>query len=414
MSVVRLLDNAEMEEYGRVALDSFPAMFSDLDEEQRKGWIERMKKTQREKRDVRYYGCFREGTLVGGMRLHDFKMTLHETQTLVGGMGNMCVDLLHRKEQVAKELMVFLHRHYRELGATLTILYPFRPDFYRGMGYGYGRKMNQYKFRPSDLPRGSKEHVYYMDDSDRKLLHACFNRYAHRTHGMIEKKERYFESLLKRYKVIGIKKDGRVSGFLAFGFKKLMADHMLLHDIEVHMLVYESHEALTGLLSFLRTQLDQVNRVVLNTQDDDFHFLLHDPRNGNPKIFYTSQETNVQGLGIMYRVINTRRLFEELEVHSFNDESLRLKLNIVDTFLPENDGNLVIHFDEGKPKLADEGVFDVEVTIGVEWFSSLIMGVVDFRKLWEYGLAEASDEGYVDQLDRLFLVHRKPVTIEEF
>ena len=42
------------------------------------------------------------------------------------------------------------------------------------------------------------------------------------------------------------------------------------------------------------------------------------------------------------------------------------------------------------------------------------MGVVDFGKLWRYGLAEVSDEGYVDQLDRLFWVQRKPVTIEEF
>jgi len=42
------------------------------------------------------------------------------------------------------------------------------------------------------------------------------------------------------------------------------------------------------------------------------------------------------------------------------------------------------------------------------------MEVVDFKKLWEYGLAEVSDAGYVDRLDRLFWVQRKPVTIEEF
>lgn len=414
MSVVRLLEDAEIEEYSRIALDAFPAMYSDLGEEQRKDWIERMKKMQREKGDVQYYGCFRDGKLVGGMRLHDFKMTLHETQTLVGGMGNMCVDLLHRREHAAKELIEFLHRHYRECGATMTTLYPFRPDFYRGMGYGYGRKMNQYRFRPSDLPLGSKEHVSYMDDSDRKLLHECFNRYAHPTHGMIEKKELHFERLLKRHKVIGYKKGGRVHGFLAFGFKKLMADHILLHDIEIHMLVYESREALMGLLCFLQSQLDQVNRVVLNTQDDDFHFLLHDPRNGNPKIFYTSQEVNVQGVGIMYRVIDNRRLFEELKEHNFNDENIRLKLNIADTFLPDNDGSLVVHFKDGRPRLVDGGPFDVELSMDVAWFSSLIMGVADLRKLWEYGLADVTDERYVDQLDRLFWAQRKPVTIEEF
>lgn len=78
----------------------------------------------------------------------------------------------------------------------------------------------------------------------------------------------------------------------------------------------------------------------------------------------------------------------------FNEESLKLKLNIADTFLPENDGSAR--------------------ALDVKWFSFLIMGVVDFGKLWECGLANVSDEGYVDQLNRLFWVQRKPVTNEEF
>ena len=154
--------------------------------------------------------------------------------------------------------------------------------------------------------------------------------------------------------------------------------------------------------------------LVLNTQDDDFHFMLFDLRNGNPNIFYTSQETNLQRVSIMYRVINSYNLLEALIEHDFNEENLRLKLNIVDTFPPENDKSPVIHILAGKPKLVDDGAFNVEVSIDVAWFSSLIMGVVDFKKLWEYGLAEVSDTGYVDQLDRLFWVQRKPVTIEEF
>ena len=52
--------------------------------------------------------------------------------------------------------------------------------------------------------------------------------------------------------------------------------------------------------------------------------------------------------------------------------------------------------------------------MNVEWFSSLVMGVVDFRKLWVYGLVKVSDESYVDTLDKLFHVARKPETIEEF
>jgi len=131
-------------------------------------------------------------------------------------------------------------------------------------------------------------------------------------------------------------------------------------------------------------------------------------------MFYTSQETNVQGVGIMYRVIDTRGIWDELAGHSFNGVSLRVKLTVRDSFVPENDGSVVVHFKDGKPEIVDGGGYDVEVKLDVAWFSSLIMGVVDFRKLWMMGLTEVSDEGYVDELDTLFWAQRRPVTIEEF
>ncbi len=414
MSEVRRIRDDEFEDYARITLDSYPAMFTDVSEERRKGWMERMKATQNMDDSVNYYGCYRGGEMVGGMRLHDFKMTLYESPILVGGVGNVCVDPLHRKMHVSKELMEYFHRHYRGRGAKLVALYPFKSDYYVKMGYGYGRKMNQYRFRPEDLPMGPRDNVSYLHESDVDALTACFNRYAHRTHGMIEKKRSYFERFINRFKVVGYREGGEVKGFVAFGYKKLMEDHELLQNLEIHTLIYETPEALRGLLGFLAVQLDQVDRVVLNTVDDDWHFVLRDPRDGVPHMFYTSQETNVQGVGIMYRVIDARGVWEELAGHSFNRVSLKAKLRVRDSFLPENDGAVVVHFKDGKPVVVDDGGYDVEVTLDVAWFSSLIMGVVDFRKLWMMGLAEVSDEGYVDKLDTLFHAQRRPVTIEEF
>jgi predicted acetyltransferase len=414
MSEVRLIRDDEFEDYARITLDSYPAMFTDVTEERRQGWIMRMKAAQRDDDSVNYYGCYRGGEMVGGMRLHDFKMTLYESPILVGGVGNVCVDLLRRKMHVSKELMEYFHRHYRGRGAKLVALYPFRSDYYMKMGYGYGRKMNQYRFRPEDLPRGSRENVSYLHESDVEALTACFNRYAHGTHGMIEKRRSYFERFVNRFKVVGYRDGGEVRGFVAFGYKKLMEDHVLHQNLEIHTLIFETPEALYGLLSFLGVQLDQVDRVVLNTMDDDLHFVSKDPRDGVPNMFYTSQETNVQGIGIMYRVIDTRGIWDELAGHIFNGVSLKTKLTVDDSFLPENDGAVVVHFTDGKPVVVEGGGYDVEITLDVAWFSSLIMGVVDFRNLWMMGLAEVSDEGYVDTLDTLFHAQRRPVTIEEF
>ncbi len=412
MSVVRLLSDGDFEEYVRMSLEAYPAMFTSFTDEQREGWVKRMQVQQSDKGAVQYAGCFRDGKLVGIMRLHSFEMNVHGTIVKAKGVGNVAVDLTRKKEQVSKEMMEFYHQWGLDDGASFAVLWPFRPDYYVKMGYGYGRKMNKYMFRPSDLPRGSKEGVRFMSTDDVDALHACFNDYVRGTHGMILKPRSFYERLFRRYKVVGYEKNGTIDGFIAFKFRKLREDHFLLQNIEVEYLIYNSREALGRLLAFLQTQLDQVERIEFTTMDDDLHFLAKDPRNGEPHIFFTSQESNVQGVGMMYRVLDKEGFIKELD-HDFNGVSLNVRFNVVDSFLPSNHGSLVVHFEGGKPVLGESG-YDVEVSLNVEWFSSLMMGVVDFRKLWLYGLVEVSDESYVDTLDKLFHLARKPETIEEF
>jgi predicted acetyltransferase len=114
----------------------------------------------------------------------------------------------------------------------------------------------------------------------------------------------------------------------------------------------------------------------------------------------------------MYRILNKELFFKRLAAHSFNGETIRVRFNVRDSLVPENDGSITIHFENGLPSISDG--YDVEITLNVEYLSSLLMGVVDFRKLWTYGLVQVSNEEYVDQLDKLFHVRKPPETIEEF
>ena len=412
MSFVKMLSDGDFEDYVRMSLEAYPAMFTDFSAEQSAGWIKRMKAQQGEMGAVQYVGCFRYGKLVGAMRMHSFEMNVHGEVIKAIGVGNMSVDLTRKKEHVAKEMMEYYHQWGLDNDASFAILWPFRPDFYVKMGYGYGRKMNKYMVRPDDLPRGSKEGVRFMNSDDIDALHACFNKYASETHGMVLKPKSFYERLFRRYKVVGYEEDGIIRGFVAFKFRKLKEDHFLLQNIQVEYLIYHDREGLGRLLAFLQTQLDQVERIEFITMDDDLHFLAKDPRNGEPHIFFTSQESNVQGVGMMYRILNKERFISELS-HDFNGVSLKVKFNVEDSLLPSNHGSIVVHFGGGKQVLG-ESSYDVEVSLNVEWFSSLIMGVVDFRKLWLYGLVEVSDESYMEKLDTLFHVAKKPETIEEF
>jgi hypothetical protein len=60
------------------------------------------------------------------------------------------------------------------------------------------------------------------------------------------------------------------------------------------------------------------------------------------------------------------------------------------------------------------GDYDVEVGLDVADFSALVMGTVRFRSLHDYGLAEISDPGAIDTLDRLFRTERKPICTTPF
>ena len=291
---------------------------------------------------------------------------------------------------------------------------PFRPDFYRRMGYGYGRKLNQYKIRPDDLPRGDKTGVDYLTPADAREATECYNRYARTTHGMVIKPEAAVTRLIQRNKVIGYRRGDRIEALAKIKFDKVRSDNSLLQNIIVNYLVYENPGALYAILTFLGSQLDQVDRLVFETSDDDLHFLPADPRDGEQSMYYTCWETNRQALGIMYRCLDTRNLLEALAGHDFNGESIRLKLTIKDSFLPENQGSTLIQFKGGEAKVLDRGRHDAEATMNVEWFSSLIMGVVDFRSLLTYGLATVSDPAHVEKLDRLFHSREKPTTKEEF
>jgi len=414
MSVVRLIEGDEYDEYVRQSLDAYPVMMENVTPETQKAWMENMRKAQAARGPLHYVGVFRGGKMVGGARYHDFEMNVHGAMVKAGGVANVFVDLLHKKEHVARDLMKDFHAHYRGEGAPIAALYPFRPDFYRKMGYGYGRKLNRYAIKPGDLSRGDKSHVDFLRPEDAAEATACYNRYARATHGMVTKPEANGARLIQRNKVIGYRSGAAIEALAKIHFDKVRVDNPLLQNITVNYLAYNTPEALRGVVAFLGSQLDQVDRIVFETQDDDLHFLPSDPRDGEQAMYYTNWETNRQAVGIMYRVLDTRRLFEALAAHDFNGQSLRLKLTIRDSFLPENEGSTLIQFKGGEAKLLDRGKHDVEAKMDVEWFSSLIMGVVEFRSLHNYGRVEVNDPSKVPALDALFHSREKPVTMEEF
>jgi hypothetical protein len=116
----------------------------------------------------------------------------------------------------------------------------------------------------------------------------------------------------------------------------------------------------------------------------------------------------------MYRAIDTPALFAALAGHDFGGQSLSLALELRDSFLPENDGETLLHFRDGLAELAPGAAPDVRLRLGVEHFSSLIMGAVGLDALRRYGLAEIDDPNYSGRVRRLFDSPAQPICLTAF
>jgi predicted acetyltransferase len=392
----------------------------------RERWI-----AQKADSSVHQYGAFRDGVLVGGMQLYDFTMTMGEIQVPVGGVGMVAVDLLHKKEHVARDLIAFFLDYYRARGAPLALLYPFRPDFYKQMGFGYGTRMNEYRVHPEALPDGgSKEHLVVLDTDDSDQLLDYYNTYQSRTHGMLRRSTfeiaRKFANPLTH--IVGYRRDGRLHGYLQYRFRSISDRNILLNNLEVIECLYDSPEVLSEMLTFLRSQADQIRTVVLWTQEDDFHYLLLDPRDGSdylmPHIYH---ESNTQGVGLMYRVLDTVTLLRLLDQsrNAFADDTCCLYIEVADSFLPENSGLVVAQFDHGHIQsvesatagaisMPDSAGKQISISLDIADFSSLVLGVVGFETLYHYGLVHISDTREVDLVHRLFQTPARPRCVTAF
>lgn len=412
----KLCSNEEFIDFVNIVADAYPGFKIDTEELKQKR-VEAFCKIQEEDAGVSYYGVFREDQLVGGMRYHDFTMNLLSKKVKAGGIGLVAVHQLHKKEKIAKSIVTTFMDHYRKAGASMALLYPFRPDFYKKMGFGFGASMNQYRIKPMNLPKGgSKEHLRFLKREDALALLNCYQRMYAKTNGLIEKYEKDFTAIFDnpRSKVVGYVEDNEVKGYILYEFKN-NAGNVLSNDMVVNQMVFEHRKALMAFMTYLNSQSDQIRYVIFNLQDEDFRFILEDPTNDSNNLFTpVYHECSIQGTGIMYRVLNIRRLFEELKNHNFNHETCQLKIRIQDNLIEENNESIIVGFKDGLAEIKETDDYDVEIHMDIADFSSLITCAVSFQSLYKYGRASISNEADIPKVNRIFSSADKPICMTMF
>jgi len=417
LSDIRVITENELPEFLKIFCEAYPGMrkFSASDREK---LGERLIKVGEDKRIINY-GLYRDNNMVGVLRLFDFTMNLFGKRVLCGGIGSIGVDLTHKKERVAKEIMEFYLEHYKEKNSPILALWPFRPDFYRNMGFGYGGRMYQYYICPKVFPaNGDYSKVRYLSGDDANAVTDCYNQYVSTRTGMFEEKVirwRLRFDMGEETRVVGYENNGVLEGYVMFNFVAGKSGSFLQNDINVTEAIFNTREARLGLLTFLYRQYDQIHRVRFVTPEENFHYQLIDPRNSSENLFHSvNHESHLAGVGIMYRILGIPLTLDILADHNFNDASLVLRIDLTDTFYPTNNRLWTIEFVNGLAKLNDKATPDITIKIDIAEFSSMFLGAVTFRELYDMSLAEISDTAQIDRVSGIFQRPQPPICFTPF
>jgi GNAT superfamily N-acetyltransferase len=359
----------------------------------------------------------RGGVLAGAMRLYDYQMNVRGRDAFTGGVGSVAVARTHKRQGIARALLAWYLEHYRARDAAFAALHPFKLDFYRALGFGYGTPVHRFRFAPDTLrDDGARGALRTLGESDLDALLDCYERVRVKTNGLIAKHRpvtaRALADAALRY--VAVEDAGVIRGFMQTTAAGADPELRNRDELIVRDLAYEDETYLAALLRFLRSQRDQFARIVFESQDAALYLASTDPRDGSdvavaPPASHRVTET---GLGIMYRVLDVERALAHLPGTT---APFALKLDVDDPFQPAVGGTRTFQFGPSRsPRRDDTARPDATLTIGIHDLASIVLGSLGVRDVVRHRLATVEPARTTDIVHAAFRADQPPICTTRF
>lgn len=405
------LTEGDIEAYLDIYLNSYPA-YKALDAECRAHYRAKHLTELREDTQTRTVGLFENGTLIATMKLILFSMNFFGRMQPACGLMALEVHPLHKKKGAALAMVRYFEDYARQNGALLTLLLPFRIDFYRRMGYGFAGKLYEYHLPTSVLPKpdAAQRRLRLLQPEDFDAAMACQRRFAAQNHGMVEKFDEELRAARDDIQArhLGWYDDGgTLRGYAAYRFESASDTNYTQNRLSVEELVYEDGAVLRALLGGLKLQEDLAQTVILRTGEEDFHHLLDDPQDVSKNyIDYGFLQTNVSAVGTMFKLTDGADFVRRTGYRNFPAGTLTAAFRYRDE-MADREEELRIGFADGRWAVA-EGTADVTVICRQGDLAALLMGSCGLTALLRLGAASADDAEKARQLAQLLYCVQKP------
>jgi len=409
---IKEIPQSDIDTYINLACMAYPS-FKDLSAEGLQSFKELIK-VRFEDESTHYFGMYQDNQLIAAMRLFDFKMNFLDQMIDASGLASLAVDLLYKKQGIAKEMIAFYEDYYKKQNIPIAMLLPFKTDYYFKQGYGYGSKINRYKIKAIDFPQcKDTSTLYHVPKEYIEEIHYCYDIFHKQHHGLLNRisDEKYDYLNNHDYYIVGNYVHQIITGYMIYYFENGKEDNYTINNMIVVELVYLDSATLDKLLGFIHKQADQVNLVQIDTCNDNFHMLFANPLNDTQNyIPYGYLESNVQGIGPMYKILDINQAFKQVSYRNYNHVNAKVKFDI--TYEDDSITSTVVHFVDGQAIL-DQSDYDVTLSMSINHFSSLFVGSTNLNELHQLGLITLDDLSYLNILNLAFIC-QKPYVNTDF
>lgn len=358
------------------------------------------------------------GRLAGAFKAYYLTQYLGGVGVPMLGLAAVATAPTARRRGVGRAICRAALRIGRERGDLVSTLYPFRPSFYRALGWGAAGELYSFRFSPQSLPSYEEvSRVRAAVEEDTPDLAAVYARVAARSNGLIERAPGTWAYHLSKsstypfvYEANGIR------GYILARFEA--GDAPGAGILTVQELIAEDDDAYRGLLGWLSLQGDQFREVRYDARPDEyFEDHLTDPRpigfRPARSLWYPTARVI---RGPMLRVIDLPGLIGTLTDWGQRTESgFTIYLEIEDPELPHNTGPWTFALEGGRATLergGDPRLVDAILRTDIATLSEILTGTLSPSAAFQLDKAEV--EGSISALDRLFRPSKPFWLLDEF
>lgn len=377
--------------------------------------------------------------IVGAAKL--YRMTGHIAGAPMPMMGLAAVAVTpsRRRRGLATRLCTEGVRAAAERGDVISVLYPFRPDYYERLGWGLVGALHEYRFHTGSLAidEGAAARVRTADlEHDADAIAACYARVAARSNGPIERDRRVWAYRLTgrdlgvvpvdaeavwsartdpEIRLAVYDHDGTITGYALLRYVR--KDSPEEYTLQVRELIAEDEDAYRGLLAHIGGQSDRWPRCIHHARPDErFGDFLNDPRppgfRGARSLYFPTARIV---RGPMLRVLDvpgalrSRRFFD-----AGGDEPATFELAVQDPQRPANAGPWTVRLEHGSAEVEEgelsspDAVLETDAATFARVFAGELPATVAAAQ------RRARVDGDTAVLDRAFATRQRFWLLDEF